>query len=335
MTQRTPDAFPNGKSAIQSCMDSTDYDSVHLPAHYEIDLSNASSDVTREIEFIDAFKLGRYLSHLQTELSIIRTLKSDGIEFEGVKHAQVGKILWEILLVEEILVETQTCPDIQIQIKQQRQKIAYKYVGEHVDGDVEFSDDGAIIFERDEVEEMGLQQIKSSDVRKLYDSVTDWFVIIIEEFNGLVGLTATRNLRLDIVELIHNPESFFRPEVWEWMDQHPRDDFTEACRCLAFDAPTASVMLSLRVVEYCLREWYEFDTDRNIQNRTFGQVLSELEDAYERDDRPHVLSNLDYLKDRRNSVSHPDDSSSRREAERMLYRIEGTISEIYDHINEV
>jgi hypothetical protein len=65
------------------------------------------------------------------------------------------------------------------------------------------------------------------------------------------------------------------------------------------------------------------------------QVISELEDHYQdSSDRPVLLSNLDYLKAKRNSVSHPEDDPNKREAERMLYRIEGTISEIYQHMHE-
>lgn len=92
-------------------------------------------------------------------------------------------------------------------------------------------------------------------------------------------------------------------------------------------------MLSLRVVEYNLREWYEKDTGREIQKRNWGEVIGELEDIYESSsNRPSVLSNLDYLRDKRNEVSHPEHRPTEREAERMLYRIEGTISEIYDYL---
>lgn len=313
-------------------LDEADFEELNLYTHSNLKLSDPPEDFLREIEYIDSFQIGRYLGHLQTQLSIIRkihTRNSDAEILEGFEELQVDTILWEMYLVEALLLIVQICPDIRTQIKQQRQALASRYLLQYLEEeDMDIEEYKSL----EETPDIGEQMVSHRDADRLYDSVTDWMYILIEEFEDLVGLTATLDSRLDIVGLLRNPEDFFRQEVWEWMDEQPREDFAEACRCIAFDAPTASVMLSLRAVEHSLRVWYEYDTGRRIEDRTFGQVLSEIQDVYEKDERPSVLSNLDYLKDRRNSVSHPEESASRREAERMLYRIEGTISEIYDHM---
>lgn len=313
--------------------DKTGYEQANLQAFRDIEMKNPPTHFLREIEFIDTFIIGRYLGHLQTQLGIARRLNDeDDLQeyFDQTAQLDIGIILWNMCVIEERLIIIQTCNQIKTQIKQQRQNLARKYIARYVkDKDIAYEEFDSL----EEPPQLHENIIEPQDADKLYDSVTDWMYVLIDEFENLIGLTATRDSRLDIVGLINTPETFFRSEVWDWMDEQPRNDFKESCRCIAFNAPTASVMLSLRAVEDSLQVWYEYDTDREIEDRTFGQVLSELEDNYNRSERPRVLSNLDYLKDRRNAVSHPEESASRREAERMIYRIEGTISEIYDHMN--
>jgi len=93
------------------------------------------------------------------------------------------------------------------------------------------------------------------------------------------------------------------------------------------------MFLSLRGVEFCLREWYHEETDDEIENTAWGGVLREIESKFDERDQPAVLSNLDYLREKRNGIVHPDDSPAWHETEDTLFTVRRTIIEIHDELN--
>lgn len=139
----------------------------------------------------------------------------------------------------------------------------------------------------------------------------------------------------DIDRAMEKPEEFFDPEVWDWLKEESKEDLREAIRTLAVDCPTASVMVSLRAVERQLREWHNERSTEDIDLGPWGHVLGELADLYDDHDmeRPEVLTDLSYLKDRRNEVNHMETSPSSREAEINLRRVQATIENIYNEID--
>lgn len=300
------------------------------------EINNVPDEFKRDIEFIDAYDIGRDLEITrQILLNIIEDDRDHLLELNKERYG-VSYILWEILYIELRLRIIDICPNVQTQMQQHRQKIAFDYKGDEKSGDKSESTSDQSSNEERPPEAVSEEPIilDEFNAHGTFDKLTDWLYILSEEFEEILGFVPSNRTRLDMFDIINNPESFFKDEVWDWMDDPPKKDFKEACQALAFDSPTACVMISLRAVEYNLRIWYEQDTERNIEHRTWGQVVGELEDVYDDvDDRPSVLSNLDYLRERRNAVSHPEDSSTQREAERMLYRVEGTISEIYNQLN--
>jgi hypothetical protein len=320
-----------------------------------IDTTKFPQEKTQQIWLSDAWDIGRLFAKFRVELN---QALLHGEEFiQGNNRYDISRLLSNMLTMEVYLARHGLTPSILTQMKQHRQRLADIYL--HIenssendkedDEDKKDSEDNESSTEEESQDQdssdnsssdnephrrMNVQQIRLEHVYPLEDKCTDWLYIISEKLMSIPTFPVVDDLRVDLISIIENPDQFYRGDVWEWMDEQPRDDFVEACTCLATDNPTASMMLSLRAVEYCLREWYEYDTGRNIENRTWGQVITELEDYYEGlDHRPSVLSNLDYLKTKRNEVSHPDNSPDTKEAERMLYRIEGTISDIYDHVS--
>lgn len=137
----------------------------------------------------------------------------------------------------------------------------------------------------------------------------------------------------DVEKAIEHPEKLFDPEIWESMPGRTKKDIRESCRSLGVNCPTGSVFLSLRAVEDRLRFWYEEETGNQIKQEAWGKVLDKLEEHYAGNkDKPEVLSNLRFLKEKRNQVSHPDHSPTRSEAETTLIQVKGTITEIYDEV---
>ncbi len=140
----------------------------------------------------------------------------------------------------------------------------------------------------------------------------------------------------DIDRAMENPAEFFEPDVWDWLKEESKRDLEEALRALAVDCPTASVMVSLRAVERQLREWHNERSDEDIDLGPWGHVLGELADLYDDHEmeRPEVLTDLSYLKDRRNEVNHMETSPTSREAEINLRRAQATLENIYREIQD-
>lgn len=277
-------------------------------------------NLKREMRFADAYRIGRKLSVLRANIDEAYRRHEDLDDRE--KFSSVGYVLSEIFYIEMILAITSICPETRAQMQKERKVLASHYIRKYNEK------------EDDEQKDQYETYISENDAANLIHKIVDWQYITSTEIKQIEGFSVSQDTRLNLSDILETPSTFFDDSVWEWMDSPPKQDFIEACRCLAFSSPTASVMLSLRAAEYNLRNWYEFNTGREIENRTWGQVIGELEDAYEVHDRPAVLSNLDYLKEKRNAVSHPEESPSTRSSERMLYRVEGTISEIYNQIHQ-
>jgi len=148
---------------------------------------------------------------------------------------------------------------------------------------------------------------------------------------------------IDTNKLLESPEDLFTSSVWEWLDEMPRNDLQEACRSLAVGNSTSVVILSLRAVEYCLLKWHEMETGE-LLDAPWGMLLNFLVDYHLSDDKedgtlpeklsdlPPVLSNLFYLKERRNSVNHPKEIPTPRVAMQTLVIAVGTIEDIYSEL---
>ncbi|GAI00235.1 unnamed protein product, partial [marine sediment metagenome] len=56
-----------------------------------------------------------------------------------------------------------------------------------------------------------------------------------------------------------------------------------------------------------LKKWYEKKTGKKLGRTTWGQVLEKLNDAFpKQEERPKELLLLDYLRERRNEIAHPE-----------------------------
>lgn len=193
----------------------------------------------------------------------------------------------------------------------------------YLDEKYEKSDDGNI------------PNISEEDAKDLEESVNLWDRILSDEFGEVDRIPLNGASLLDIPGLLKSPEELFGDErVWEDLPERPKEDLVQSMLSLGVRAPTGSIFLSLRAVEDRLREWYESETGRDIESRTFGQVIGELDDHYDEQDRPKILSHLQYLKEQRNEVAHPDKSPELREAESTLVNVRETIMNIEQQLSD-
>ena len=171
--------------------------------------------------------------------------------------------------------------------------------------------------------------ISDSDGSELSNAAESWLEILKSELENEVRLPVSSDGLIDIVNAMEDPSTLFHDgSMWESLPDQTQNDLTEACQTVAIGCSTASVFLSLRAVEERLGEWYSAETGNDIEDRTFGQVLSELDDSCSEDSRPPLLSHLNYLRDRRNQVAHPDESPDEQEAVSTLIMVRETISNI-------
>lgn len=193
----------------------------------------------------------------------------------------------------------------------------------------QIEDEASKLSEHHEPEEV----VAESDLLSLNEKVELYQNLLSSKLDSEKRLPISSRGLFDVEKAMERPQDLFEKEVWDWIPKLPKNDIEEACRCLAIESATASTILSLRAVEDCLRRWYEQEEGGEISKTAWGGVLQELEDIYdERDERPAVLTNLDYLRMKRNEVNHPDKSPSWSEAEATLYIVRNTISEIYRQI---
>lgn len=175
-------------------------------------------------------------------------------------------------------------------------------------------------------------KLDESDLRALNQQISQWEQNIGVWLNSEAVINVHNSGLFDTEAAMNNPQQLFDQEVWEWLPETPKGDIREACKALAANCSTATVMLALRSVEDRLRYWHKEKTGDSLEG-PWGSVLGKLEDEFEGEDKPAVLSNLDYLREKRNEVNHPERSPNYSEAITTLYMTRGTINEIHEELN--
>ena len=111
--------------------------------------------------------------------------------------------------------------------------------------------------------------------------------------------------------------------IWDNLTIVERNSIKEASLSLGSGAYTASELMSLRTIESVLRRIYRVD-------ETFGQLILRMEN----DDRLKDLKGiLDYFKDVRNRVAHPDKTSSKLDAESTFQMTKRLILELIEKLS--
>lgn len=198
---------------------------------------------------------------------------------------------------------------------------------------------------KQELEEEESGALPEEETDRLEKKAITWNHLINQDLQRKKRIPVSQTGLLDVDRLVDSPESLFSGPVWDWLDERPKSDIREACRTIVIGCPTSSVMLSLRAVEHCLREWYE-QGNQQLDEAAWGQVLDRLMEEYVEEEKkndtvltqlsdlPPVLSTLYHLKEKRNEVNHPEKSPNEQEARRTLMIVASTITEIFEEIRD-
>lgn len=181
-------------------------------------------------------------------------------------------------------------------------------------------------------------KINEDDGDELYDNCNNWISVLQDQVEKLNRIPVSSVGLLDYSTALENPEQLMEEEAWDWLSERSQEDLREACRALAVKCPTATVMLSLRALEDCIREWHK-EAVGELESNTWGGVVKNLKSEYGFEDDgpvgPAIFYNLDYLQTKRNEVDHPDKRPEIHEANTTLMMVSGTIVEVLDKVNEV
>lgn len=129
--------------------------------------------------------------------------------------------------------------------------------------------------------------------------------------------------RIPLDHLLDSPQHLLGAGVFEVLSAIAQEDFKEACKCLAFERPTAAAFHVLRCVEECIRRLHcaYFPRAKKAGNSSWGDLTGELT-RKERNPKPDstLLAHLDHLRTRfRNPTDHPEKLYDLEEAEDLLH----------------
>jgi hypothetical protein len=176
--------------------------------------------------------------------------------------------------------------------------------------------------------------LKKSDSEHLKNALNGWNDQLKAALNEEIRIPIRGVSVVDVESLADSPQKMFPEEdVWQHLPSQAKQDLLEASRALGFNLPTSTVVMSLRAVEMQLHSWYTQETGRDVEDRTFGQILSELNDQFSEDEEHPIMSHLDYLKVKRNESAHPETTPSLQEAESTLIMARETLTKIDEKLD--
>lgn len=125
--------------------------------------------------------------------------------------------------------------------------------------------------------------------------------------------------RLGIEQLLEDPASLIGAETYARLPDICKFDLTEACKCIAFERPTAAVFHAMRAVEGMLRAYYCSKVKRNrVKRQLWNDMIVHLEKRKKRPPQP-ILDHLDNIRRNfRNPTQHPDAMHDMNEAQNLM-----------------
>jgi len=127
--------------------------------------------------------------------------------------------------------------------------------------------------------------------------------------------------RFELEHLLDSPGKILGQGVFERLTDLAQNDLAHACRCIAFECPTAAAFHILRCVEECIRFVYKSYFPRRDELRPWGVLISELKEKVRKPKPDEILLvHLDHIRKRfRNPTDHPEKIYQIEEAEDLVH----------------
>lgn len=141
--------------------------------------------------------------------------------------------------------------------------------------------------------------------------------------------------RFDTESLLNTPQNLLAENVWSYMSEQAKQDFSESTRCIAMNLPTASAFHLMRAVEECLKQLYFHFIKRNrLAKPMWAAMVTKLGSKKNPKPRKETLDILDIIRvNYRNPTQHPEKNYSIDEAQDLLNSSIVVINCIYKDIH--
>jgi hypothetical protein len=151
--------------------------------------------------------------------------------------------------------------------------------------------------------------LDSKDIESLKVDITRWETRLQElSKNWLLSYPDTH---LDASKLREGAKAFLSDDEFKKLYVIDFLTLSEAASSLLFDNFTSAEFMALRTAESLLKRWYEKRKDIKLGKTTWGEVLEKLSQEFlKKEERPKELLLLDYLRERRNEIAHPEARSN-------------------------
>lgn len=155
-------------------------------------------------------------------------------------------------------------------------------------------------------------------VQRVRDAVEEIDVTLDAELNLTTAFVVTPK-RYSVEHLLIMPSNLLGENVFASLSQLSQFDFTEACRCIAFERPTAGAFHLMRCAEGTLKSYYCTLVKRDRVKQLMWYAM--VEHMGKRRDAPPkpLLDNLQSIRTNfRNPTQHPDARYDMDEAQDLL-----------------
>lgn len=139
---------------------------------------------------------------------------------------------------------------------------------------------------------------------------------------------------IEASKLNKGAKAFLKADEFTALELLEIQSLNEAASSLLFNNFISAEFMALRTAESLLKRWYERRTGNKLGRTTWGQVLDKLNQEYPKEDRPKELHLLDYLRERRNEIAHPEATSSSEEASTTFFNVISLWKNLYSKLKQ-
>ena len=162
---------------------------------------------------------------------------------------------------------------------------------------------------------------------KLIKLVPIWQDRIERELSNIRVIKLFEGTDLNPEKLMNGAKSFFREEIWNLMKDIEKADLDDGCRCITLQAWTPASMITMRAVESVLRSYYQKITGKDPKESGWKTLLVELQKNDSTDKT--LIGYLDYLREIRNKLQHPEARFDQFEAEAIFHHALHIVNILY------
>lgn len=146
-------------------------------------------------------------------------------------------------------------------------------------------------------------------------------------YQKLIIFEAFTDGMLNPEKLLTGASSFFSQEIWEKLQTIEKLDLNESAKCLLTSSWTAAGVMAVRALESGIRTYCSNFGENYTNKMTFGQMIAELKNSSKTDTK--FVGYLDYLKEIRNDLAHPNVRIEQFESEQVFQHTVYVLEKIY------